>query len=251
MEIVGLALGVLGAIGGFLWIRDYAKRWITARAFWRIFDFHPGQRVIVVVPTGGKCSDRDGPDSMPVPGPNIVTTIEDSMARSAIYGVMIAHGITPEVRLHSDLADKERAEHLVLICGPAGNCITRDLLERTDLIHHYTFSRTGGHWSILDVDHSVVHSYTDGATIDYAIIAKYKNPWALAAERRNVYVLAGLEGLGTWGAAHFIATRTNILLRYLKAPGSVNSNSCFSAVATVRRDGGECPRVDEVRVHSS
>lgn len=248
MEIVGLVLGSLGAIGGLLWVRDKAKRRLTARAFWRIFDIDPAERVVVVVPTGGKCSDRDGPDSTPLPGPNIITTVEDSMARAAVYGALIAHGITPEVRLHSTLSEDDRAEHLVLICGPAGNCVTRDLLARTDLLHHYTFFRDDGQWSIKDAEHTIVHAQTDGATLDYAVIAKYRNPWSRPTERRNVYVVAGLEGLGTWGAAYFLATQADVLVRYLKAPGRVNTHTCFSAVASVRREGGEFPRVDNVRV---
>lgn len=246
MEIVGLVLGCLGAIGGLLWVRDYVKRRLTGRAFWRIFDIDPTERVIVVVPTGGKCSDRDGPDSAPTPGPNILTTVEDSMARAAVYGALIAHGITPEVRLHSTISEDDLAEHLVLICGPAGNCVTRDLLARTDLFHPYTFSRDDGQWSIREADHTVVHAYTDGTTLDYAVIAKYRNPWS--TERRNVYVLAGLEGLGTWGAAQFLVTQSDVLVRYLKASRRVSSHACFSAVASVRRQGGEGPRVDNVRI---
>lgn len=250
MEIAGLIFSILGAIGGVLWLRDHFRRQLRRRAFWALFSLKPSDRIIIVVPTGGKCGDRDSPDCSPSPTPNVITTLEDSMARATVLAALMDQGFRPDLRFHSALTQDDLAQNLVLICGPAGNCVSRDLFLRRDIPHHFAFQRTANAWSIVDANGQAAHAPTDGIALDHAILAKYPNPWASIDAPRSIYLVAGTEGLGTWGAAHVLATRCDLLIRYLTAPGRGPKTSNFSALVSVRRNGTASPTIDGMRVKS-
>lgn len=250
MLMIGLILSVLGAIGGILWVKDKFHLHLRERAFWSIFTIQRTARILVVVPTGGRCVDRDSPNCSTSPAPNVITTIEDSMARACVIASLIDHGFNPEIRIHSALTAEERRENLILICGPAGNCVSRDILMRSDIPHHFTFCHSEKGWLIVDGVGKPIYNETDSVQRDYAILTKYPNPWASLGAPRTIYFVAGIEGLGTWGAASVLASHGDLLMSHLKALLQGRSMSWFSALLLVERNETSSPTIGDVQVRA-
>lgn len=233
--VIGLILGVLGAIGGVLWLKDKYKRNFKDSSFWKVYNVDRSDTIFLVVPSGGKCSDQEGPETqLTQASPNIITTVEDSMAKGAILGSLIEKGLGQEIRLHSVLSETEKQEHLFLICGPAGNLISQSLLNNQRFLFPYKFAKDVI-WRIKDDKNSIIHPDVDSVTKDYAIIAKLPNPWSHPDYPKNLYFAAGIEALGTWGASHFLSNKTEKIIQYLEGPCRVNGKSYFVGIVSVER----------------
>lgn len=235
IEIISMILAVIGSIGGLLWLIERYRRWRGRKSFWKIYGIEENEKIILVVPTGGKCIDKDlTSQNQPEDFPNIITTIEDSRAKASILRTFLDHGIQLEVKLHSQISDQEKMEHLFLICGPVGNLVSRELLARQDVSFHYKFVKDGI-WKICDANGYQVHPEVDLINRDVAIIAKLQNPWSSSERPRYIFFAAGLEGLGTWGAAFTLSQKAEKVIQYLKGQCEVDGNSKFVGVVSVVR----------------
>ncbi|MFQ5874583.1 MAG: hypothetical protein ACE5JL_12390 [Dehalococcoidia bacterium] len=239
LEIGRWILDGLGAIGGSFWIQGQLDRKLKNRAFNRLFNIRPNEKLVIVCPSQSQLS---------VP-PNVVTTHEDSMALAAIQSQVIEHGVPHKVKLHLHLDNKDKAEHLFLVCAPKSNSATRESLSYPSRQLPFVFSEVGGKWVIQDDRGHQTYAPSEPGRLDFAIIAKAANPWSSQERRTFVYIAAGIEGLGTWGAAYYLATRTDDLARKLRAE-RISSATAF--VALIRSEGrGNYPPVPtllEVRV---
>lgn len=269
--IVGLVLSALGAISGGIWLRDKFRRQISDRSFHSVFNITDSD-MIVVVPTGGKCFDRDpngairtkpdfhtsllaAPDELETLRieyqPNILTTVEDSMARGLIVEAFVKHGINTDVRLHTSITEADRAKNLFLICGPVGNSVTRAVLQRKDVVLPFRFgiSAESREWQISDAKGLPMHPLANFQTSDYALIVKLDNPFSGPGERTKLFICAGIEGLGTWGACALVVKHPDWLTKRLAHELGLKPESNFCAFVSVSREGGGLPftNLSEVR----
>lgn len=244
LAIVGIILGILGSIGGILWLLEKYKKLLKDRAFWNIYDIEKNSRIILVIPTGGKCFDTEIESAEEYQAdPNLITTIEDSMAKASILSNLIDHGIQPEVKLHTQIDDLDKMEHLFLICGPVGNLLSRELLTRHDVPFPYKFVKNKT-WEIQDAEGNPLHPEADFIKRDYAIMAKFSNPWSTSERPTNIYFAAGIEGLGTWAASYQLSTKCINITKYLTGQCDSRANSKFAAVISAERRHNFSPIVN-------
>jgi hypothetical protein len=237
LDLAGLVIGLVGAPGGIVWFYDFYRRRLRGRAFWKIFGACREERLLLVIPSGGKCFDVDDPEKNYIPpNPNLITTVEDSMAKGLILEGMLRNGIIIDIALHTDISSTARAGNLFLICGPVGNQVSRALLSRRDLNLPFKFKRDGT-WKIVDSQGSVVHPDVDSIKSDYAIAAKLENPWAPSDRPAKIFLAAGIEGLGTWGAASLLIREPDMMVRYLTGPAKASASADFCTVLLVSREG--------------
>jgi len=111
-----------------------------------------------------------------------------------------------------------REDNTVLLCGPARNGLSADLLGRTDL--RYQMHATRGVNVLTDTQRPNVRYLPSRElplpptrSFDYGLIASFPHP---GNSERRVVVLAGIHGTGTVGAAEYVCTPGN-LERIVKA----------------------------------
>jgi hypothetical protein len=117
-----------------------------------------------------------------------------------------------------------------------------------------------GHWHICDSDGAEYHSKSwdqeaqhlnDGidrrdlpskSYEDYAVITKTENPWS---DKTKVLWIAGIRGIGTWGAAECIKKEWKQIYDLLPAD---KKDSCFSALLKIEYDNCDIIHIDVRRV---
>ena len=138
--------------------------------------------------------------------------IEDFLA---INNIISAHLLTErqppgKVRDHDRLSDSERkSNNLILICSSQSNSVTKEaiklLRERysrlADLIPYFEEvphrpSEVQMRWN-KGVFPSKTYCQAGPRFDDMAVIVKARNPWA---EQHKILIVAGIRGIGTWGA---------------------------------------------------
>src|SRR5947207_1859682 len=107
MNIAGIVLGCLGAIGGVIWLTDQLQTRIRARAFFELFSL--SDEILIVVPSLGRS------------GPNITMTFEDALACATAQTAFVKHGLSYRVKLHTQITPDDRASNLLLIGGEIVN----------------------------------------------------------------------------------------------------------------------------------
>lgn len=101
---------------------------------------------------------------------------------------------------------------LVLICSPFGNSVTErafDLLREDEHGPRVKFLIDDGKRTLLSAADSTrlrgddpVHAIDDERYREYAMVARYRNPWN---HDRQIFVLAGLHALGTHAVGRFLS----------------------------------------------
>ena len=143
------------------------------------------------------------------------TAVEDFLAINNVISAFLRVGRQPpeKIRGHDYLgeADKKQSS-LILICSPKSNKTTGEALE---------LLRTGGKYSPhlvprfesvpgkpdqwqISWNHAVwpSPSYDQrGRLEDMAIVLKAQSPWA---GQHKILIVAGIRGIGTWGAAEML-----------------------------------------------
>jgi len=192
---------LIGALGAFVW-RRFAS-WRKDR----------GHRAIL--------AGFDGPTIFVFPPRDVVgrtlphTAVEDFLAINNIISAFLRVGRQPpeKIRDHDHLLDPDKKRcNLILICSPRSNRVTKDALERLlaggkypgDLIPRFEEvpdkpDRLRIYWNKADWNSP---SYDQrGRREDVAIILKAQSPWA---SDRKLLIVAGVRGIGTWGAAEML-----------------------------------------------
>ena len=133
----------------------------------------------------------------------------DAMALAELRGYLEAHGIHNFSVAYADFVHGDMLQsNLVLLGGPDGNGICREVMERL---------RPDIHFGDPDRYEVAVHDSITGETYvptrvsgmnragtDFAIILRAPNPFA---SEREVLVIAGSFGYGTWAGVRFATSR--------------------------------------------
>lgn len=242
LKLFSIVTGALGAIGGVLWLFERCKKAFNDRAFVELVGKMKASSLIVVCPT----------QPVVLGSPNTPTTYEDSLAQAEVQTQLSRRGLHHQVRLHSALQLSDLQQNLFLICGPVGNSVTRKLLEHD--VMPFDFKKTGEHWSIIDKAGTPRYSESTNENEDIALIAVVPNPWARPDSPTRVLLAAGIEGLGTWGAAVLLSSQANSLARRLRAERVDPAAPWFAGVVRVQRDESRPPltkilEVDRLALH--
>jgi len=207
INIISLVFGVLGSIEVVISLRKRYRVYIKRRGFNTIFGDLKHSGVIIVCPSIAVAGS----------GPNVRTTYEDSLALAGIQVQFAEHGIQQRVCLHSHLTPGDRMKNLFLICGPKGNSVTSKLLDHTGVDIPYRFTDNSGNCEIRNGSETATHPAFRPGEIDYGIVARVRNPWSAPDHPTTVFLAAGIEGLGTWGASHYMTNMSSELIRRLRA----------------------------------
>lgn len=124
-------------------------------------------------------------------------------------------------------------QNLILICSPKANDITADTLEalnKTLSEFNLTFNKIStkpDEWGIV-FDNAMLESDSykqiadlisqgidpeEGTQNDYGVIVRAKNPWN---REKKLVIIAGIRGIGTWGAARCLRDKANQLAKSTK-----------------------------------
>jgi hypothetical protein len=115
-----------------------------------------------------------------------------------------------EIEFAEDFGSLNR--HRILVCSPRRNAVTGYALA--DASDRGAFScdfgeasgEDGDRW--LRFDGRTYSSAGDEDNEDFALLAKYPNPWD---DRYKVVIVAGIMTVGTWGAAEYLQTQAEQL----------------------------------------
>jgi hypothetical protein len=233
MQIISILLSALGAVGGLLWLRSKWIERVTERSFYQLFP--PTHEVLIV------CATR----SDLVVAPNVPTTVQDALAQAAIQAAFVRHGIPHRVKLHTQVSAEERMGDLFLVAGPGSNSLTKEFLAAVNFSFTFKGSQSDA-YRIVDRKGHQLHPECDGAEDDYSILAAIRNPWAPPTRKARIYLAAGIEGLGTWGAASYISDSAGRLCKILRAH-DIDCREGFEVLLCVKSSGPHTPNCNVAR----
>lgn len=151
-------------------------------------------------------------------------SIEDFLAITNFIKVLLEIGWTGNWRVRSAdrLTGEDKKQNLVTVCSPKRNTFTEEVLNEigSQELDIFRFEQIKGsdYWQIVDnAAHYPSPSYqqiedylkegiqpediADQKINDVAVIAKVTNPYNNA---NKIFIVAGVRGIGTWGAAEFL-----------------------------------------------
>jgi hypothetical protein len=215
--IVGVVFAAVGAVLGVLadeaWrrLKDHV---LVRRPLRRLLDFDHGLDIVVVYPP-----------RIPGAEPRILPEIalEDFMAIWNVVRLLTEVGRWETRRIHIcdhayylQNANKYAELNRIIICSPRSNKVAEHTLPRIadDNIkfvrvqpppdERWEIQFWGAH--IPSPSYDQADSAPIGPIEDVALVAKVKNPESPTSEAK-ILVLAGIRGIGTWGAADFLRKR--------------------------------------------
>lgn len=231
VQVLSFMLSAIGAVGGIVLFHNLIRQRLRDRALGQLFGFGDHDRVFIVCSTQGDIGQAGVP-----------TTYEDAMAQATLQTRFAERGIHYSVKLHTELTTNEKEGHLVLIGGPVANSVTRDLLARETVGLRYNFRPKGEWWVIVRCHNGkTVHSDPVLGEEDYGIVAKLRNPWSRSQSPTFIYLVAGVYGLGTWGAVHHLVNRTRHLKSRYKVDHETNFRHGFWAIIKSEGRQGQAP----------
>jgi hypothetical protein len=177
-------------------------------------------------------------------GPNDILprfAIEDFLAMHNILRALAEASIQPEYKVcdPDHIPENERNEHDIVTIGSSRvNSMTARVLAGAPLNGLFQFEPrpdNDKHLRLRKNDSPLWESASyakdsdpqDVERLDFALIARVKSPWNI---ERTAIVIAGIRGIGTWGAAEIIRKRpADLALPLASAP-----TNGFAAVVKVR-----------------
>lgn len=154
---------------------------------------------------------------------------EDFMAINNLISAFLLAGLEPPKKVVDSLhlSDSEKRQHnLVVICSSKTNKVTAEVLrelkkmhaQRSELIPGFEVDPSSGN-TFIRWNHGIYPSESfDQKGPDYtdvAMILKSRSPWAA---QHKILVVAGIRGIGTWGAAEFLKKNSKVLFQRKAAP---------------------------------
>lgn len=179
------------------------------------------------------------------------TSTEDFMAMNNIISALIKVGWKKKIAVRDTkrLSEQDKQKNLVLICSAKSNIITREIQEMLmeNKIRCYFNAQKSDltQWQIKDFDwgnfpsktYNEIQKFLDGGGAphelasqelnDVAVITKVTNPWNAL---NKIFIVAGVRGIGTWGAAECIKKEWRDIYDALPE----NKSSDFSALVTIK-----------------
>ncbi|MBK8980657.1 MAG: hypothetical protein IPM29_32545 [Planctomycetes bacterium] len=194
------------------------------------------------------------------------TSTEDFLAMNNFISALlrIAWSRKVGVRDTKRVTDSDRRRNLVIICSPKSNKLSEDfqteLRRRHPSALYFEEDRRKHEWCICDGDGARYRSpswaqerqYLSSGVPrtdlpsqkfeDYAVITKTENPWNTSA---MVIQVAGIRGIGTWGAAECIKKEWRQLYDHLPTDAKDGE---FSALVRIEYDNCDITAIDVRRV---
>ncbi len=183
--------------------------------------------------------------------PRIAT--EDFIAMNNVIGALVQTGWDGQIRVRdtTHLTDADKQKNLVTLGGGKVNDFTEELLEllATREIDGFQFRETPespGRWQLIhgDFGRYVSRSYeakeiieeinrgtTEAELKDVAIVAKVTNP---LHSPNKIIIIAGIRGIGTWGAAEFLRKKANEIYQKKRSTHGFKKTGDFAAIFTIR-----------------
>lgn len=166
-----------------------------------------------------------------------------------------------EIQLHVTASDRTR--NLVIVCSPKSNSFTQIFQDKLRTSHPTAFafeSDINKEWMIIDCDGGEYHSKSykqvkdyinrkiaiselpAQAYEDYAVVTKVTNPWN---DKSKVVWVAGIRGIGTWGAAECIKKEWRQIYSKLLPE---NKDCDFSAILKINYNNCDITSINVLRV---
>ncbi|MCP4663499.1 MAG: hypothetical protein GY856_49570 [bacterium] len=207
--IVGVITSVLGSILVITLVRSRKSRPLS-----RFLNFN-GDKLIFIFP-------HRKPDFTSIL-PH--TSTEDFLAVNNFISALLKAGIEMRIIAKDDghIKESDRNEDLVAICSPKSNSFSREvqevLLDNGYDMYYFKQLPDSDRWVIADGDIGQYQSRSYDAMAkllekkvpkneipqhifeDVAILSKVVNPWNSVSK---IFIVAGIRGIGTWGAAECI-----------------------------------------------
>jgi len=197
-------------------------------------------------------------DQFSEPARNILprTSTEDFLAMNNIMSALLRIHWSGEAKLKiaADFREEDRATDLILICSPFSNPAAETTLrelyqkypslptfEREQASNRY-YIRAGTEYyysSTYDVVDRCIASGQrpeEAEMVDYGVIIKAPNPWDAT---NTVLLVAGIRGIGTWGAAEFLKKRWQDIIDRKRHDGQHRRWGPFAAVVEVKFSRGD------------
>lgn len=174
-------------------------------------------------------------------------SIESSLAINNIITAFLAAGHEPPSRFRDprDLTEEEKRDNnLIMVCSGKRNPITKEALELlraqshtfADLIPSFEQEPHTGRLQIRWNKGAYSSESFDQPGPEYddvALIVKVRSPWD---DRRKILIVAGVRGVGTWGAAEFLKKWWRPLYEWLGRSRrfGTSKRGDFAALVSVR-----------------
>jgi len=237
--LTALAVGVAGSvIGGFLYVS--ISRRTGNRYLRRLFNISSDDVIFVFTHAAF------APASV-LPR----TSTEAFIAVNNLIGTLMLTGWKGPIRVRdtAHIHDKDKTKNLVIVTGPKSNSFTAEVLAKIkervpSSLSFERISETPERWQITsDIAICPSPSYEQEAAAlekgteiaanrldDIATIMKVTNPWNGA---NKIFIVAGVRGIGTWGAAEYLRKHATDLYRAKSGSGKFKKNGDFAALLKV------------------
>lgn len=152
------------------------------------------------------------------------TSTEDVFAINNFISALIAIGWSRQIRMRDTtrLSADDKKKNLVSICSSKTNVFTKELMAllREKGVKTYWFEATGANdeWELKDRNgrypspsYASIRDFrakglgpaqiVEEQLEDLAVVMKVTNPWNAL---NKIFVIAGIRGIGTWGAAECV-----------------------------------------------
>lgn len=190
------------------------------------------------------------------------TSTEAFIAVNNLIGTLIHTGWKGPIRVRDTarIQAGDKTKNLVIVTGPKSNSFAGEVLSKIkehvpQCLGFERISETPERWQISsDVAICPSPSYEqeevairDGKQIaagkldDIATIIKVTNPWNGA---NKIFIVAGVRGIGTWGAAEYLRKHARELYRAKSGSGKFKKNGDFAALLKVTYENYDIVNVE-------
>jgi hypothetical protein len=190
------------------------------------------------------------------------TSTEAFIAVNNLIGTLMLTGWKGPIRVRdtSHINSRDRSKNLVIVTGPKSNSFAGEVLatikqQVPSLLDFEKISDTPERWQILsDIYKCPSPSYDQEAMAlqagreiatqkleDVAMIVKVTNPWNGA---NKILVVAGVRGIGTWGAAEYLRKFADQLYESKSGSGKYKKNGNFAALLKVTYENFDIVQVE-------
>ncbi len=252
LVVVGFLLSIVGALIG-AWVQRVFDRRGERRPLNKLLNFGADD-LLFIFPHRKEINEGILPR----------TSTEDFMAMNNFISALIKTGWARGngVRDTERVLPQDKKRNLVVICSPRSNEFAGVLQAQLEALNLHAFSfktDSEGRMCIIDprdsdrppfnspswgqeedyLENGVSrHELPAQSFRDYAVITKVSSPWN---QKNKVVWVAGIRGIGTWGAAECIKKRWQQI--YAKLPDNAK-DADFSALIKVQYDNCDITSTD-------
>lgn len=232
--VIKLTNTLISIIVGW-YLNKYSQKFITRRPFSRVFGIPGNEKVFIVVPHR-LFSIEEG---LAPARKRTHVTFEDMLAANYAERTLTLGGFSDTtISIRSvNQYKKDRSfyeqQNLVLICSPKTNEVTKEALLKInenypDLnVDIIKIATNPDEWGIVfnkavlksDSNRQIADYLAQGKDPeeqkqqDYGLLVRANSPWN---KNKTVFIIAGIRGIGTWGAARCLRDHTDEIIKKSK-----------------------------------